>query len=1683
MKRIDFTILVLMILGWASLSQAQDYGNEWIQPAQRYFKLKVAEDGIYRISRTDLVNAGFPVGSINPTKIQMYYLGEEQAIRVSGEGDGSFDTNDFIEFYGRKSDGTTDTELYVSPEAQPHTYFNLYADSAAYFLTFSLDLTNGLRMSNFFENNSGNLSAESYFYDEPIQVFSSSYYEGQSYGSRNEVILGYYDTSEGWTGVFRRRGESIEHVLTGLGNWVDDSGTPQLELLLTGGNNNAHNVSIFVGPTSASTRLIHTAEFTQDETYLMLEDIQWSDISGSGELYVRATVNGVDGAADRAAISYIKLRYSRNFNLGGIASQKMELVSNPGGKSFISVSNIGSGPMLYDITQPSAPISIGYNSSGGNISAIVDNTLTSRTLFIESSPLAISGIKEVTIQSFDPADYNYLIVTHPSLRQSTSEGDPDPVAAYQAYRESSAGGGHQVLISEIEDLFNQFNYGNPSPMAIRRFCHYMYDEGSPEYLFLIGKSSNVWSRYYRQDPTSTTIRHFVPTFGHPGADVPFSSGFDDDTPYETIATGRINADSPDDVQAYLNKAMEDDAVPYNTLRRKNLVHLSGGNSEAELNTFRTYINGFADAAADKWLGGESAQISKNNNTAVELINISDEINEGVIMVTFFGHSSGSVTDIEIGLVSDPSFGYSNKGKYPVFMVNGCLAGDFFSENESFGVDWVLTPDLGATAFMAHSHVAFPTYLRRYTNLFYQLAFNDADYITRTVGEIKMESGRYYDSIYTTNSTAIAQIQLVNLQGDPAVRVFGADKPDFSLDDNLIEFESFGGSPILATTDSFLVSFNVKNFGIGTDSVLNIQVRRTLANGTRIDYSPRVYEATLREDTLQYVIYNDFEAPGGNNTFEIVLDPFDEIDELNELNNSVSVDLFLIDGSTLNLLPEPYAIVNSEQVEFFFQSSNILTDARDYDFQLDINNSFNSSSLISQTLNAEVVGRLPIDLSSFGALADGTVLYWRTRFTDPAPNESSDWSTSSFVLDRSKTEGWANRSIPQLSSMSLDGLTIDPNNGLWEFLTTELNIRVTNYGSSHPTNNYQDTEVLIDGQNYFATNSTLTNAHCSDNSINFVAFKRQSSLPFSPFFFNTAPELNPWICGRLPEYIYDYVPSEMDGTYGPMAFIDALENGDKILIFSLGNVAYSTWSTELKDQLATLGINRTVLDELADNEPVIMLGAKNAPTNSARIERADPPVETASLTLDEDVIGDFDSGRITTQKIGPAMDWQRFTMSIDDSDNPAEDYRNLRLVGVSSSGTEIDVYESITSTDVDLGPSGLNLDPDQYPYLRVVLELSDTAEFTPGQLQNWEVEYETAPELVLLKPDRSDLEEQNQIQEGAPYSSDFTLWNISNKVISDSVQVDYNLFSRTTAAAYLDSIMVPPLGAGDSTNITLPLSTFNKVNSHDLIVKANDQKMAEKYLLNNEIRLSSFLDVLPDQINPVLEVTFDGMIIMDGDIVSPAPLIDISIADENPYILKEDTLGINFYLKRPGEEFEYERIPFSSGLVTWSPATQESSFEIQYRPESLENGLYGFRVQAVDGSGNESGIQPYEITFEVINESTITNFYPYPNPFSTRTQFVFTLTGSEIPEDIKIQILTISGRVVREIFMSELGPIRIGNNKTEFAWDGTDRYGDQLANGVYLYRVMIKNPGSDFEHRDTAGDRGFKNGFGKMYLLR
>lgn len=249
------------------------------------------------------------------------------------------------------------------------------------------------------------------------------------------------------------------------------------------------------------------------------------------------------------------------------------------------------------------------------------------------------------------------------------------------------------------------------------------------------------------------------------------------------------------------------------------------------------------------------------------------------------------------------------------------------------------------------------------------------------------------------------------------------------------------------------------------------------------------------------------------------------------------------------------------------------------------------------------------------------------------------------------------------------------------------------------------------------------------------------------------------------------------------------------------------------------------------------------------------------------------------------------------------------------------------------------------------------------------------------------------------------------------------------------------------------------------------------------------ETIAPELSGELDVTFNGYHILNNDLVDPRSEILITLKDENEFLIMEDeadTANFGIYLSDP--EGVQHRLNFRNSLgeplMEWIPAdASNKKFKIVYDGDFEMNGVYRLLVQAVDKSGNISGDFEYDIEFEVDHNSSITYLMNYPNPFSTSTQFVFTLTGSKIPDEFTIQIMTITGKVVREITKDELGTLKIGRNITEFAWNGTDEFGDALANGIYLYRVIVKIDNEAVELRESGADKYFTKEFGKMYLMR
>ena len=956
--KIKKTISSLLLLFLTSTSLfSQPFGNEWINFNQIYYKISTAEKGIYHITYDDLNAAGFPVTSIDPRKIQIFHRGVEQAIYVEGQLDARFDPSDYIDFYGEKNDGTLDAELYVNPDAQPHSYYNLYSDTTAYFLTWSL-INNGKRMSAFKENNVNNLPAEPYQISKKLIIQTSDYSIGLHYPlglPGAETYLSAFDYGEGWTGPLIQKGKYEDHTISGLSDKYGAGPPPTLDILFTGRNSLSHKAEILAGPSTTSLRKIGEVEFSFHYTKLYQDTLQWTDISSDGNLVVRVNDIGFDNAADALSISYIKLNYAAQFLQNGAMDMEYHTISNSNNKSYLEIDGVTGQPAVFDITDPSNVGIIGFNQAGNKINGIVPATSVPRNLWVTSGRLPSPKIKKISFRKIIPTNNDYLIITHSYLRQAAL-GYSDPPKAYASYRASTAGGGYDTLLMNIGQLYNEFSYGETSSLAVYRFVRFMLSTGIPKYLFIIGKGLVPNYNFHRQNFATTEVRDLVPTGGFPGSDIVFSAGLNGTTHEPGISTGRLAANSAKQVAAYLNKIKEMESTPFKSLWRKEFIHLSGGKGASEQNLFLNYVDRFKAIAEGEYFGGNVTTKSKKTDNATELINISDLVNEGKAFITFFGHSGSTATDIEIGYVTNDALGYHNQGKYPIIIVNGCNAGDMYNATEGFGENWIVTADKGAIGFIAHTNIGLSSRLEKYTNLYYQVAYADSSFFGQGIGDVQKETCRRYLQTSIENPIDICQVQEMSLDGDPAFKMFNIKTPDFNITSDNIFVKSIDGQPVTVNSEKFDLGIIVQNFGVALYDSLQITVSRKLSNGSTIYMDTIKYKPVFYQDTIYYPINAVGTAGFGNNQFMVTLDPGHHFNEMDRTNNQATYDYFLPLGGTANLQPQNYAIVNQPEVTLTAQSLNLLMESREFLFELDTTASFNSPVKQSTNIKAHTLQR-------------------------------------------------------------------------------------------------------------------------------------------------------------------------------------------------------------------------------------------------------------------------------------------------------------------------------------------------------------------------------------------------------------------------------------------------------------------------------------------------------------------------------------------------------------------------------------------------------------------------------------------------------------------------------------------------------------------------------------------------------
>jgi hypothetical protein len=964
-------LLFLLFFNVGNLYGQGSYGHEWIKPGQLYFRIPVTQNGFYKIEGKELLKAGIPVDSIPHRSFQIFRRGRELACEIKPQTNEYIGTAGSVAFYGEKNDGARDSLLYVTPGTLPHSAYSLYSDTASYFLTWRMDGGSGARIRN--SENPVNEDLTNYHFEESLQLFTAYYAPGQFYppGSNFDTgtALSTYDVGEGWTGPEIKQNEWGSFSLQTSHAVIDQFQDAYVELVVVGRSAGEHKAEIWSGTKGKTERKITSFSLSDYNATSVSIRLDQRDITMDGKVHISVTSVNNSGSI---SVSLVRWHYPQRIDLEAGFSQK---------SFYFNASQNGKTIYLNDMAGSYFDCSDIYNIKEIKPERTLFRIDGTRKMIAVRVFLTVAAIVPVHFKLIDPSRINYLMISHPSVRLPTDDIQ-DPVEAYAAYRSSLAGGGYLPMIVNSQEVYDQFNYGEPGPLGIRNMIRWLTDLGNLKFVLLVGRSVDPQTARKLPRPREADM---VPNTGWPGSDLALSMPVSPNaSQVPGVPVGRINASTPDQVWSYLQKVKVMEAEPASAPWRKHILHLSGGRSRSELALFRQYVDSFGQNAKNSFLAASVATISKKTYDPVEQFPLDIPVNKGIALMTLFGHSGVNITDLDIGYVSDVKRNYKNKPFYPAVIVNGCATGSIFYSPSTISSDWIFAPNSGSVLFLAHTFNGISTSLKNYTASIYQV-LADSNFTTAPFGVIQKEAIRRT----MANRPTLADImtaQQMNLHGDPAIRLFPARKADYAFDTTLFRISATDGKRLTTESDSMIIRLGIMNLGRYIKGKFRLQLLRKM--GAHSEIYRYTYPSFGNADTLLLRIPND-QRFMSEEQWTFTLDPENEIPEDHEHNNVLYREIIIPEQGAIPLLPVPDFATDKAEIELIALVPDDHIGAS-VTFEWAFSEDFSNAQRISATSQG-LVSKYRIKAPDYA----NQQIYWRVHLTDfddrPSRSRSIRWS--------------------------------------------------------------------------------------------------------------------------------------------------------------------------------------------------------------------------------------------------------------------------------------------------------------------------------------------------------------------------------------------------------------------------------------------------------------------------------------------------------------------------------------------------------------------------------------------------------------------------------------------------------------------------------------------------------------------
>lgn len=482
-------------------------------------KLLVETSGLYRVTRDDLIAAGWDVSALDPRNLQLTQRGAPIALQISGEADGALDPGDTLLFYGE-------------------AYHDLYVAENIYWL--HVGATPGTRIAQRDELPPAAFTLDTF--PATLHLEQDSYYWNTlTYAAPDEDFWFWGNQlAPAASGLDSSR--SVTFTLNAL---PAEPYSATLRVYLKGRTSGSHASRLILNGHDLGQRSFNgTARTTHSVTFdqSVLQ-------TGVNTLQIQAVNTG--NIISQWHLNWVQLDWQA---LPLATADELTLNQTLATSATVTLDGFSGAPALFDISQPAAPVAVALPTRAVSVTA----TLSTGVYFAapdsaQRAPAAIVPASPAVWQ--DPADgADYIVITHANF-----------ITAAQRLADHRATQGLRTIVVDVQAIYDHFDAGFATPDAIRNFLRHAYQTWTapaPTYVVLIGDGNQDYKLLLGGEDTGFIPPRMINTndYGQVPSDNWYVA-FEGNDVLPELLIGRISVASPAQAERVVGTIIDYDANP------------------------------------------------------------------------------------------------------------------------------------------------------------------------------------------------------------------------------------------------------------------------------------------------------------------------------------------------------------------------------------------------------------------------------------------------------------------------------------------------------------------------------------------------------------------------------------------------------------------------------------------------------------------------------------------------------------------------------------------------------------------------------------------------------------------------------------------------------------------------------------------------------------------------------------------------------------------------------------------------------------------------------------------------------------------------------------------------------------------------------------------------------------------